>query len=118
MTISLTHDHHAWISARVASGDFGSIKEAVRQLLDERITEMSIQEDVLAWAKPYVEEALAEVARGQVMTREEHPASGAPRPAFGRQIRIASSRLTLLSIGTTKPTTPSRCFEWCMARDE
>jgi antitoxin ParD1/3/4 len=72
MAISLTPDQHAWIDARVASGDFASIEAGVRQLLDERITELSIQEDDLAWAKPYVDEALAEVARGEVMTREEH----------------------------------------------
>jgi antitoxin ParD1/3/4 len=74
MEISLTPDQQAWIKARVASGDYASIEEGVRQLLDERITELSLQEDDLAWAKPYVDEALAEVARGEVVTREEHRA--------------------------------------------
>jgi antitoxin ParD1/3/4 len=74
MAISLTPDQHSWISARVASGDFASVEDGVRQLLDARITELSIQEDDLAWAKPYVDEALAEVAEGKFMTREEHRA--------------------------------------------
>jgi antitoxin ParD1/3/4 len=74
MSISLTLDQHEWISARVANGDFASIEAAVRQLLDERITELSIEGDDLAWAKPDVDEALAEVAHGQIMTREEHRA--------------------------------------------
>jgi antitoxin ParD1/3/4 len=81
MAISLTPGQHAWINARVASGDFASIEEGVHQLLDERITELSIQEDDLAWAKPYVEEALADIARGKVLTLDEHRARNAARRA-------------------------------------
>lgn len=33
-----------------------------------------IEEDDLAWAKPYVNDALAAVARGEVMTLEQHQA--------------------------------------------
>ena len=44
MSISLTPEQQAWIVAR---GD-------------------------LAWAKPYVGEALLEVVAGKVLTREEH----------------------------------------------
>jgi antitoxin ParD1/3/4 len=32
----------------------------------------SLDDDDLAWAKPYVDEALAAVARGDVITLEEH----------------------------------------------
>jgi hypothetical protein len=32
----------------------------------------------LAWAKPHVDEALADVARGDVMTLEEHEARTSP----------------------------------------
>jgi antitoxin ParD1/3/4 len=54
----------AWINARVARGDFASAQEAARQLIDERIAERTLEEqDDLAWAKPHVDEALAEVAR-------------------------------------------------------
>lgn len=75
MAVSLTPEQHAWISAHVARGEFRSVDDAARQLIDERITERIAEErDDLAWAKPYVDEALAEVARGDVLSIEEHEA--------------------------------------------
>jgi len=75
MTISLTPEQQAWIDARVARGEFASAEEAARQLIDERILELDIDEDDdLAWARPLVDEALAEVERGEFMTLEEHQA--------------------------------------------
>jgi antitoxin ParD1/3/4 len=75
MTITLKPDQEAWLKSRVASGDFASIEEAARQLIDERIAERTAEEaGDLAWAKPYVDEALADIARGAVMTFEEHEA--------------------------------------------
>ena len=74
MTISLTPDQQAWLTAHVARGEFASIDDAVRQLVDERITERMIEEDDLAWAKPLVDEARAAAARGAVMNREGHEA--------------------------------------------
>jgi antitoxin ParD1/3/4 len=75
MSISLTPEQQAWLSAHVARGDFASIEEAARQLIDERIAERAIEEsDDLAWAKPYVDEALAQVERGEFLTLAEHEA--------------------------------------------
>jgi antitoxin ParD1/3/4 len=74
MQISLTSEQQAWIDARVASGVFASAEDAVRQLLDDRIADLSIEEDDLAWAKPLVDEALAQVDSGEFLTREEHRA--------------------------------------------
>ncbi len=75
MSISLTPEQHAWLTAHVARGDFTSIEEAVRQLIDERIAERSAEEsDDMAWAKPLVDEALAAIARGEVISREAHDA--------------------------------------------
>ena len=75
MTISLTPEQQAWLTAHVARGDFPSIEVAVRQLIDERIAERVAEEsDDLAWTKPDVDEALAEVAKGNVLTLEEHEA--------------------------------------------
>jgi antitoxin ParD1/3/4 len=75
MSITLKPDQEAWIKTRVASGDFASIEEAARQLIDERISERELEEtDDLAWAKAHVEEAEADVARGAVITLEEHEA--------------------------------------------
>ena len=73
ISLSLTPEQQAWLAAHVASGDFASIEEAARLLIDQRIAEISAEEsDDLAWAKPYVDEALAEVARGEGSTLDEH----------------------------------------------
>lgn len=75
MSITLTPDQEAWLKTRVASGDFASLEEAARQLIDERISERELEEaDDLAWAKPYLDEAEADVARGAVISLEEHEA--------------------------------------------
>jgi antitoxin ParD1/3/4 len=74
MTISLTPEQQAWITAHVERGEFASVDEAARQLIDERIAERTIEEDDLAWAKPYVEQARADVANDRTLTREEHEA--------------------------------------------
>ena len=82
MSISLTPEQQAWLAAQVERGEFRSIDEAARQLIDERIAErMAEASDDLAWAKPYVDEALLEVAAGRVLTREEHEARNAVRLA-------------------------------------
>jgi antitoxin ParD1/3/4 len=75
MMITLTPKQEAWLKAHVARGDFPSIEEAAQQLIDEWIAERATEEsDDLAWAKPCVDEALADVARGDVITLEEHEA--------------------------------------------
>ncbi len=75
MAISLTPEQHAWIMAHVERGEFRSIDEAARQLIDERIAERMVEARAdLVWAKPYVDEALAQVADGKVLTRDEHEA--------------------------------------------
>ena len=82
MTITLNPDQEARIKTRVASGDFASVEEAARQLIDEALAERALEEsDDMAWAKPYVDEALAEVARGEEITLEEHKARNAARLA-------------------------------------
>ena len=75
MTIALTLEQEAWLKAHVARGDFSSIEEAARQLIDETIAaRVTGESDDLAWAKPSVDEALADVERGDVVTLEEHEA--------------------------------------------
>jgi antitoxin ParD1/3/4 len=61
-------------TAGLARGEFASIDEAARQLIDERITERMIEEDYLAWAKPLVDEARAGIARGEAMSLTERKA--------------------------------------------
>jgi antitoxin ParD1/3/4 len=75
MTITLTSEQQAWLRVHVERGEFASIDDAARQLIDERIAERMAEEgDDLAWAKPYVDAALADVANGRVLTREDHEA--------------------------------------------
>lgn len=86
MPITLTPQQEAWLKAHVASGDFASVEEAARQLIDERIAERAAEEgDDLAWAKPYVDEARAAVARGDVVTIDEHKSRNAVRLAAIRR---------------------------------
>ena len=69
MTITLHPDQEAWLEARVASGHFDSVEAAARQILSERIAELDNGEDeapgYLDWAKPYVDEGLAALDRGE-----------------------------------------------------
>ncbi|KAF0135547.1 MAG: hypothetical protein FD139_3278 [Methylocystaceae bacterium] len=81
MAITLTPDQEAWLQAHVATGDFPSIEEAARQLIDERIVERELEKDDLAWAKPLVEEGLAALERGEIISIEEHKARNAARLA-------------------------------------
>jgi antitoxin ParD1/3/4 len=78
MPITLTPEQEAWCKAHVARGDFASVEAAARQLIDERIAERAAEEsDDLSWAKPYVDEARAAVARGEFVSLEEHKAHNA-----------------------------------------
>ena len=74
MTISLHPDQETWLKARVASGDFASVEAAAQQLLDERIAERALEDDDLAWMKPLVDEGIAALERGDVLSLEEHRA--------------------------------------------
>ena len=82
MIITLRPEQEAWIKAHVASGDFVSIEEAARQLIDDRIAELACDmSDDMAWAKSYVDEGLAALDRGESITLEEHRARNAERLA-------------------------------------
>lgn len=81
MSITLTPDQEAWLRAHVARGDFASVEEAARRLIDERIAERAAEGgDDLAWAKPYVCEA-----RGDTITLDEHKSRNAARLAAIRR---------------------------------
>lgn len=49
------------------------------QALEQLAERMAEEADDLAWAKPYVDEARAEVARGNLVSREEHRARNVAR---------------------------------------
>jgi antitoxin ParD1/3/4 len=86
MPITLRPEQLTQLQALVARGEYTSVEDAARQLLDERLLERLIEEnDDLSWAKPYVDEALASLARGEAMTLEEHKKRMAARLASLKQ---------------------------------
>jgi antitoxin ParD1/3/4 len=73
MSITLTPDQEARLAMLVAAGDFATVEEAARALLDQKLADLeSDQTDDLGWAKPLVDEARTAVERGDVITLEEH----------------------------------------------
>ncbi len=68
MKITLPTEQQKWLEAQVAAGSFASIDEALAVAVADL---MAIQNDDLAWAKPYVDQARASVARGDLLSGEE-----------------------------------------------
>ncbi len=68
MNITLTPEQQKWLETEVAAGHFNSIDDAVAAAVAELMT---LSGDDLAWAKPYVEQARASVARGNVISGDE-----------------------------------------------
>lgn len=65
--VELTPEQIAWLEAKVAAGQFPTVDDAISTAITDL---MAIANDDLAWAAPYVEEARAAVARGDVMSGE------------------------------------------------
>jgi antitoxin ParD1/3/4 len=68
MNIKLPPEQEQWLNARIADGQFDSPEAAVRQMIAER---MALEADDLAWAKPYVDDARAAAARGEVVSLDD-----------------------------------------------
>lgn len=68
MNVTLPTDQLEWLEAQVAAGRFRSVDEALVVAVADL---MAMRDDDLAWAKPYVEEARASVARGDVSSGED-----------------------------------------------
>ena len=68
MKIDLTPEQESWLKSRVANGNFATVADAIRTILDEH---MAVVDDDLAWAKPLVEEGERAIERGDVMSLEE-----------------------------------------------
>jgi antitoxin ParD1/3/4 len=81
MTVTLTPEQEARLMALVRSGDFTSVEQAARTLLNERLAEREIERDDLEWAKPLVDEGIAALERGEFISLEEHKARNAARLA-------------------------------------
>ncbi len=68
MTINLIPSQIEWLAAEVTAGRFGSIDEAAQAIINEH---MARDLDDLDWVEPLLDEARAEVARGEVLSLEE-----------------------------------------------
>jgi antitoxin ParD1/3/4 len=67
MNIQLSKEHEEWLRGQVAAGRFSSLEDAVGEAIDG----LRGQGDDFAWAKPLVEEGLAELGRGEAIPAEE-----------------------------------------------
>ena len=68
MNIKLPGNQQKWLEEQVEAGRFGSVDDAVAIAVADL---MAIGDDDLSWAKPYVDEARAEVAKGEVVSLED-----------------------------------------------
>jgi antitoxin ParD1/3/4 len=68
MNIRLPPDQQKWLEAQVAAGLFGSVDEAVSAAVADF---MAANGNDFAWARPYVDEARAAAARGEVVPLDE-----------------------------------------------
>lgn len=69
MTVTLTPAQQAHLEAAVSSGQFASVEEAVRFAVERLILDAEFGD--LSWVKPYLDEARAEIARGETVSVEE-----------------------------------------------
>jgi antitoxin ParD1/3/4 len=69
MSVTLPPEQQKWLEAQVAAGQFTSIDEALATAVADL---MAMHTDDFAWAKPYVDQARASVARGDVLSGEEY----------------------------------------------
>jgi predicted transcriptional regulator len=72
MNIRLKPDTEEWLKAQVAEGRFESIEQAVEILLEEgRLNQEALDAEDLSWAKPYIDEGLADLEAGRVYPAEQ-----------------------------------------------
>ena len=69
MTVTLTPEQMRWLEEAVAQGRFSSVEEAVRVAVVGLQT--SFEPENLEWARPYIEEARAEIRRGEGVELDE-----------------------------------------------
>jgi antitoxin ParD1/3/4 len=67
MQVQLTKEHEEWLRKQVAAGRFSSLDEALAEAIDS----LKVEDEELGWARPLVEEGLAELDRGEALPAEE-----------------------------------------------
>jgi len=68
MTIQLSPEQQQWLEDQVAAGHFSSLDQAVAVAIADL---MATVEDDLDWAKPLIDEAAAELDRGEGVPADE-----------------------------------------------
>jgi Arc/MetJ-type ribon-helix-helix transcriptional regulator len=68
MTITLTPAQQKRLEGEVAAGRYASVEEAVGAAVDA-LMPLALRD--LSWAKPYLDEARASLARGEGVSAEE-----------------------------------------------
>lgn len=76
MNITLPPEQEKWLRAKVNSGEFASIDEAVSFAVAHL---MPIDTGDLAWTLPYLDAARASLARGEGLSLEEFKTHAAQR---------------------------------------
>ena len=67
MNVKLTSEQEAWLRGQVAAGRFASFDDAVAEAIDG----LRQEEGAMDWAKPLVEQGLAELDRGDSLSADE-----------------------------------------------
>lgn len=67
MQIQLTKDHENWLREQIAAGRFSSLDDALAEAIDS----LRAEDEELAWAKPLIDDGLAELNRGESIPAEE-----------------------------------------------
>lgn len=68
MIVTLTPDQQAWLEQQVKQGALPSIEVGVQQAVADL---MAISESDLAWARPLVDAARADVASGNIKSGDD-----------------------------------------------
>lgn len=71
MTIQLSEKHQEWLRRQVAAGAFTSLDEAVTAAVQRMMLDDGIDDDDLMWAKPLIEEGIAQLDGGQTHSHED-----------------------------------------------
>jgi Arc/MetJ-type ribon-helix-helix transcriptional regulator len=69
MNIKLPSRQQKWLEDQVAAGQFESFDEALALAVADL---MAAETDDLAWAAPYLDEARASLARGDVISGDDY----------------------------------------------
>jgi antitoxin ParD1/3/4 len=75
MDLNLPPEQQKWLETQVAAGAFPSVDAAAEAAIAAVMAgHAEIEADDLSWAAAYVDQARADVARGDVLTLDEHKA--------------------------------------------